>query len=206
MKTHLVHLRLDASDKYTSEDFRDLVASLTPNYIITEEISKISKKIHYHCQAYIHSDNTLPSILRRCRRKIKDIHPSISSKKGHYYVARIKSELDSLTYILKDGKTLYSSHMPKEILQQAQEKTETINKEKNQDLKTKITNYIKENYDLPTIQTIQLAVILYHNEKEMLPPHHSIMKRYSAHISYKIIHPICPEQHSSNLKNLYNIQ
>ena len=44
MKTNLVHLRLDASDKYTSEDFRDVVASLTPNYIITEEISKISKK------------------------------------------------------------------------------------------------------------------------------------------------------------------
>lgn len=63
MKTNLVHLRLDASDKYTSEDFRDVVASLTPNYIITEEISKISKKTHYHCQAYIHSDSAIESIL-----------------------------------------------------------------------------------------------------------------------------------------------
>ena len=206
MKSYPVHLRLDASDKYTSEDFRDLVASLTPNYLITEEISKVSKKTHWHCQAYIHSDNTLPSVLRRCRRKIKEIHPSISSKKGHYYVARVKKEIESLSYILKDGQTLYSSNMPQQILAQAKEKTEKINNEKHLDLKQKIEKYITENYDLPTIQTIQLAIILYHNEHDMLPPHHSIVKRYAAHISYKIIYPICNEQHSCNIKHLYSIQ
>ena len=204
MKTYICHLRLDAGPGYDSSDFRDVVASLSTSYIITEELAKATKKVHWHCHCYVNSDSKHKSVLVNFRRKIKSIHQSIKGSK--FYVKRCKHEMKSLVYVLKDGNIIYSSHMPKEQLAEAKQLTEKINKEKNLNFKQKLVLYVQENYDLPTIQQIQRAVLLYHNEHDILSPVFSLLKRYADYISYKIIHPISPEQHIENQNKLFNIQ
>lgn len=205
MKTHCIHLRLDAGPGYDHSDFKSVVASLSHQYIIAEEISKKEKKLHYHCHCYVNSDSKPKSVLVNFRRKLRLINKSICKSKLYAKIA--KNEHDSLVYVLKDGKILFSTGIDPELLSQAQKKTDKINKDKKRDFKQKLVDYILENeqYAYPTIKQIQQAVILYHNIEGMLPPVFSLLKRYSAHISYHIIHPISQEQHLENINKLYNI-
>ena len=205
MKTHCIHLRLDAGPNYDHSDFQSVVASLSHQYIIVEEISKKEKKKHWHCHCYVNSDSKIKSVLKNYRDKIKKINKSISASK--LYAKAAKNEHDSLVYVLKDGKILFSTGIDPETLAAAQKETNKINKDKKTDFKQKLVNYILENeqYAYPTIKQIQQAVILYHNIEGMLPPVFSLLKRYSAHISYHIIHPTSPEQHLENINKLYNI-
>lgn len=77
------------------------------NYIMTQEIAKISKKIHYH----IYIDGELSP--KQVRNKFEYLFKE--HKGSSYAIAKVKKPETFKSYILKDSKVVQSSYSDKEL-------------------------------------------------------------------------------------------
>lgn len=188
---HQVAVRFDKTGNSNAKIFSQLLEDSALDvieYIISEEVSKECKKIHYHAQVNINSHNQGKSV----RKSVRLLCKAMGLKAHQLYVKGTKDLTKHLTYITKDLKIVISKWENKEILQKAQDITSRINEEKNTKMKHQLLDYAKQlggeddNAGFLTVENLVMEIIKYHVERDYLPPSRTLLTQYCGYIITKM--------------------
>ncbi len=188
---HEVAVRFDKTDTSDAIIFSSLLEDSDleiVEYIVTEEISKQCKKIHFHAQININSHNQIKSVLKRVRSLCK----SMGLTGSQLYVKRSKDILKHLTYITKDQNIIIDHWKNRELLTKAQDTTSRINEEKSKKMKHLLLEYA-QSLEPPsaltgvlTVDFLAVEVINYHVDRDYLPPTRTLLTQYVGYILSKM--------------------
>ncbi len=188
---HEVAVRFDKTDTSDAIIFSSLLEDSDleiVEYIVTEEISKQCKKIHFHAQININSHNQIKSVLKRVRSLCK----SMGLIGSQLYVKRSKDILKHLTYITKDQNIIIDHWKNRELLTKAQDTTSRINEEKSKKMKHLLLEYA-QSLEPPsaltgvlTVDFLAVEVINYHVDRDYLPPTRTLLTQYVGYILSKM--------------------
>ncbi len=188
---HEVAVRFDKTDTSDAIIFSSLLEDSDleiVEYIVTEEISKQCKKIHFHAQININSHNQIKSVLKRVRSLCK----SMGLNGSQLYVKRSKDILKHLTYITKDQNIIIDHWKNRELLTKAQDTTSRINEEKSKKMKHLLLEYA-QSLEPPsaltgvlTVDFLAVEVINYHVDRDYLPPTRTLLTQYVGYILSKM--------------------
>ena len=101
--------------------------------LITEEVSKKSKKLHHHVHFEYNCRIKIDSAIKKVKRKLQDIGYN------NYYCKKVKDYERHLIYVLKDGNIVYST-MKQETINSFLNQTNKINKDKKLPVYKKLYN------------------------------------------------------------------
>ncbi len=188
---HQVAARFDQSKTSSAEIFSLLLddSSLeVTEYIISEEVSKEAKKVHYHLQINIKSFNQPKSV----RKTIRSLIKKMGLEGSQFYVKQTRKLRDHLVYLIKDCNIVIDRWKNREILEESKTITARINAEKGIKMKHQLVSHIQqlEPEDLSSgilsIEQIAMGIISYHVERDYLPPSRTLLTQYTAYIITKL--------------------
>lgn len=131
----MLSIRYDIIDNKQKDSTVNWLKDNSEELVITEEVSKKSKKIHHH--VYIKPNWTIK--LASAQEKIRRFLSQTGLRPAQYYCKKIKDYSGHLIYILKDGKILHST-IPEETLNSFLNQTIAINKDKKLPVYKKLYN------------------------------------------------------------------
>jgi len=157
-------------------------------YVISKEISKDVKKVHYHAQVNVQSYNKPKSV----RKTIRGLVKSMGLKGSELYVKQTKDLNAHLTYLTKDLDIVIDQWKNKEILEEAIKETERINAEKKLKMKHQLLSHIQQlepgdtSSGILSIEQIAMEIIGYHVKRDYLPPSRTLLTQYTVYIITKL--------------------
>lgn len=131
----MLSIRYDIIDDTQKESTVKWLKDNSEELVITEEISKKSKKLHHHVYMKYKWEIKIESASCKIRRFLKDQ----GLTQHNYYCKKVKSYSKHLTYILKDGTIIHSS-IPEKTLNSFLKHTMAINEDKKLPLYKKLYN------------------------------------------------------------------
>ncbi len=189
---HHVAVRFDASPTSSPELFSFLLDDSTlevQEYIISKEISKEVKKVHYHAQVNVVSYNQPKSVRKTIRGLVKSMGLQGSKE---LYVKKTKDLKAHLVYLTKDLDIVIDQWKNKEILEEALKETERINAEKGTKMKHQLLSHIQQlepgdtSSGILSIEQIAMEIIGYHVKRDYLPPSRTLLTQYTVYIITKL--------------------
>lgn len=188
---HHVAVRFDASPTSSPELFSFLLDDSTlevQEYIVSKEIAKISKKVHYHAQVNVLSYNLPKSV----RKTIRELVKSMGLEGSELYVKKTKDLKKHLIYLTKDLDIVVDQWKNKEILEEAIKDTSRINAEKCMKMKHQLLSHIEQlepgdtSSGILSIEQIAMEIIGYHVQRDYLPPSRTLLTQYTVYIITKL--------------------
>ena len=206
---HEVAVRFDKTENSNEKIFSELLEDSTldvAEYLISEEVAKQSKKIHYHAQININSHNQPKSV----RKAVRLLCKAMGLKGSQLYVHKTKDMFQHLTYITKDNKIIIDKWKNREILQNAKATSSRINEEKGKKMKHQLLDYAKQlggesdNSGFLTVETLAVEIIKYHVERDYLPPSRTLLTQYCGYIITKL-YSSSPQRYKDLITELYKL-
>lgn len=171
-------------------------------YAYCKEISKISKKEHFHLMVYtsLHCDTV--------RRKLKKYF-NLSGKKKEFKVGLVKDTTKYLAYIMKDGDYI-TKNISDKAMEEAIKYMENIKEEQDhKTLKEKCINYLNTEFagnrykiELSLNGEIMMVILNWFKQKGLNYPTQSWLKNTMVTYLMQREDPCCDKQ---NIMKLYNI-
>lgn len=172
-------------------------------YAYCKEISKISKKEHFHLMIYTsyHVDSV--------RRKFKTYF-KLSGKKKQFKVGTVKDITKYLAYIMKDGDYITKNISDKAIEESTIYMDNIKDEQDCKTLKEKCINYLNKEYagnrmkiELCLNSEIMMAILNWFKDKGLTYPSQSWLKNTMITYLMQRVDPLNDEQ---NIASLYNIR
>lgn len=181
---HHLAIRIDKIEENTLKKFSQLIVDeKIPKYIISFEIAKISKKLHYHAYVCIETHKSYKNYTNQLR---KHIVSKLKCMKHQYYLKKCKDIDGHMTYMLKDLKVEGSSGFEEAELQAYLKETKRINDEKKKKMKQQLVDEIFKKKDLTDYREIMKTIIRYHVDREYLPPSPTLLLQYTIFVMVKL--------------------
>lgn len=209
---HLIACRIDdIPGKDTLNSFLKLVKNVCPDYIVSRELGKKTKKVHYHCQmsvTYHRKSGSLKKTIRRNLRKECGLH--IHNRNDHvncgkkckkdddkFYVETTTDLPAHLKYLMKDLDIIADTWSDRAQIAECLKETKRINNEKKTKMKFQVLELIKTNMSKePTyvgsnphllLEKIYKDIIEYHVDRDYLPPSRTLLTQYSGFVVVKLL-------------------
>ncbi len=181
---HNIALRLDYIDENTLKILSQLlVDEKFQKYIISKEISGITKKTHYHVYACIESDTTYKNINNKLRTNFKKV---IECAPYQYCIQKCKDVNKYLVYMLKDLNIMDSYGFDDSELKTILLTTKQINHEKGKKMKLQLVEHIFNYTELTCYREIMKEIIVYHVDRDYLPPTPTLLLQYTIYVMTKL--------------------
>lgn len=181
---HNIAIRLDRIDKNTLDILSQfLVDEKLHKYIISKEISAITKKTHYHAFACIESDLTYKTLTNRFRNNLKKL---VECAPFQYCIQKCKDVDKYLVYMLKDLDIKDSYGFDDSELKTILQSTKQINHEKGKKMKLLLVEHVFNTDDLTDYREIMKEIIVYHVTRDYLPPTPTLLLQYTIYVMTKL--------------------
>ncbi len=163
------------------------------HYVVSREISKKVKKIHFHIywklvqNVSLNSSKTISydSLHRFLKRRLKK---SIEFASDEYHIGKIRNLPKTLRYITKDL-DIKKSTLPDSVLQEVLEQTRRINQEKGCKMKhllyEEALTFVENWENGISKKDIYKMIDSFHVERDYLPPSFSLRTQYARYIILK---------------------
>jgi len=183
---HQFAIRIDKLSKNTLKKISQLcIDEKFQQYIISQEISKISKKAHFHMYVVCETNLTYKSASNQIRQRIKD---TFSCKPFQYCIQKCKDVKKYLLYMCKDLVIENTYGYCDEEIKAILEDTKRINKEKTKQMKHQLELSIFNN--LETLEhdyrLIMKHIVKYHVSRDYLPPSPTLLLQYTQYCMTKL--------------------
>jgi len=181
---HNLALRLDRIDENTLKIFSQLlVDEKFQKYIISQEISKLTKKTHYHAYVCCESDVTYKTLTNRLRTNLK---AKVECIPHQYCIQKCKDVNKYLVYMLKDLNIVDSYGFEDSELKTILQSTKQINLEKGKKMKLQLVEHIFNTGDMTDYREIMKEIIVYHVDRDYLPPTPTLLLQYAIYVMTKL--------------------
>lgn len=182
---HQFAIRIDKLSENTLKKISQLcIDEKFQQYIISQEISKISKKFHYHMYVVAETNLTFKSTSNRIRHRIKD---TFGCKPFQYCVQKCKDVKKYLLYMCKDLVIEETYGYEDEEIQAILKDTKRINREKTQQMKHQLVEHIFNTEDLGhDYRLIMKSIVNYHVTRDYLPPSPTLLLQYTLYVMVKL--------------------
>lgn len=133
---YMLALRYDSKgNEETDNKINSYLKSISNELVITKEIAKKTKKVHFHIYLTTNWLIKIDSQIKKIRRELQ----GYSLAKSDYYIKKCKDYDKYMIYILKDGDVIYSS-INEDQLTSFKNQTMEINEDKKLPLYKKLYN------------------------------------------------------------------
>lgn len=182
---HQIALRIDQMSENTLKIiFQFMVDEKFQQYIISQEVSKISKKVHYHMYMCTETNLTYKSYTNRLRQSIKD---KFECKPFQYCLQKCKDVQKYLLYMCKDLAIEKTYGFEDAEIQQILKDTKRINREKTQQMKHQLVEHIFNTDDVhDDYRMIMKSIVTYHVDRDYLPPSPTLLLQYTLYVMVKL--------------------
>ncbi len=183
---HQLALRIDQLDKNTLKNiFQFMIDEKFQQYIISKEISKISKKVHYHMYICNETNLTHKSYTNRLRQTLKD---TFECKPYQYCLQKCKDVKKYLLYMCKDLAIEKTDGYEDEEIKAILKTTKRINQEKSTKMKHQLVEDIFNNLDTleHDYRLIMKHIVKYHVSRDYLPPSPTLLLQYTLYCMVKL--------------------
>ena len=186
MTIHELAVRIDELDENTLKTFSQLFVDDQCKYVISREVAKLTKKIHFHAYCLYENHKGYKYTSNLLRKKFLKAFPDVLGYQ--YCIQKVKDAKDYLVYMTKDLDIKSSAGFEEEELKQIVKKTTQINDEKKKKMKQQLVDYIfgKEYTIQPTYRDIMKDIILYHVNRDYLPPTPTMLYQYTCYVMIKL--------------------
>lgn len=174
MVLHNIAIRLDKKDDNTLSELKKYLDTVSESYVVSEEVSKKAKKVHYHGVVQVESHNKTKTETRKIRDKIALINPANSA----YYTEAVKHLEKTLCYTVKDLNVKINKWKDVSQYDDCVAETHRINDEKSQPMKQQLVKHIFEK-GINDWQQIMVEIDNYHITREYLPPSPTLSYQYT---------------------------
>jgi hypothetical protein len=174
MVLHNIAIRLDRKDDNSLPELQKYLDTVSESYVVSEEVSKKSKKVHYHAVVQVESHNKTKTETRKIRDNIALINPANSC----YYAESVKHLEKTLCYTVKDLNVKINKWKDVSQFDDCVVETQRINDEKTQPMKQQLVKHIFEK-GINDWQQIMVEIDNYHITREYLPPSPTLSYQYT---------------------------
>jgi len=182
---HSIAIRLDELSENTLKIFSQLlVDEKFDRYIITKEIGKITKKVHYHAFAGIETNVTYKSFTNGFRSRLKALFTEAHA--SQYCIQVCKDETKYLRYMVKDLDVRKSHGFEEQELKELIKETTRINREKTTPMKTQLVEHVFNQEELMDYRDIMKLINKYHVDRDYLPPSPTQLYQYTCYCLLKL--------------------